>query len=308
MHRLQLALSVTIGLLVGLGVTYVALRDDAGASAFDGPPSVAAIERPAGSAASGVDDSGEAILARAAAAESTPPATPAVEPRTAQAALARFLEAETADRADESFALLAPDAQRRYGSVAAWRQSRAERVVAATFTITGERATADGTEVTVQARRTPSITPFRGLVPAESTEQWLVQRPAGSVWRVARPTPLRSEPLLPNDAGAVTTAQRWVDGAARCDAAITDLQLERALLGAADRADLACRTKGAWRAVDGEVVPAAELADATSFVAAYGPSVGRWARAVPVSNGTERFLVVLGPVGQDWRVMGLASG
>ena len=303
-------LTVLIGLLVGVGVTYVALRPEAdGASAFDGPPSVQTIDRPAGSAAQAATSSDE-ILAKAALASSTV-AAPAIEPTSARAALTAFLDAEIADRSDTSFALLGADAQRGFGSVAAWRQSRSDRVVPQRFAIVSERPTDNGarTDITIRAERTPSITPFRGLVAAETTERWSLERTTDTGWRLRRATATTTEPQLPTDAAARATAQRWVEQAAACAAAtvLAPLQLAPDLLGAVDLSGLACEAGGTWSTTTAAVA-VAELPDVTTFVAAFGPSVGRWGRGVAVTNGTQKMTVVLGPLGEEWRVMGLTSG
>jgi hypothetical protein len=314
-HRLSpiapVVLTVVIGLLVGVGVTYVALRpDDDGASAFDGPPSVRTIDRPAGGVAQAAPSPDE-ILAEAALASSAV-ATPAREPAGPRAALTDFLTAEIEDRSDESFALLSAEAQRSFGSVAAWRQSRSDRVVPQRFTIVSEQATNDRarTDFTIRAERAPSITPFRGLVAAKTTERWALERsgPNGG-WRLRRPTPTSTEPQLPSDEAARATAQRWVEQAAGCaDAAtvLAPLQLSPALLGAVDLSALVCEAGGTW-STSAAAVPVAELPDVTTFVAAFGPSVGGWGRGVAVTNGTQKMTVVLGPLGEEWRVMGLTS-
>ena len=307
---LPVVLTVAIGLLVGIGITYVALRSDdeaAAASAFGGPPSVATIDRPAGDPATPAP-TGDEILARAASAGTAPIAEPATEPATARAALTEFLSAENEDRSDASFALLAPAAQRRYGSVDAWRQSRSDRVVPARVTVTDERVLDDGrVELTVRAERAPSITPFRGLVPAQAVERWSLERPATG-WRVRSATAIATEPQLPSDAEARAVAQRWVERAAACagKAATHELQLAPDLLGAVDLSGLACEAGGTWTAAT--AVQVSELPDVTAFVAAFGPSVGRWGRGVAVTNGTQQMTVVLGPLGEAWRVMGLTSG
>lgn len=305
-HSLPVVLTATIGLLVGLGVTYIALNDGDGAdSRFDGPPSVQTIERPAG-AATDAGITGAGILEQA-----RQPATfaaPEREPTSARTALQQFLEAEATDRSDASFALLAPDAQRGFGSVAAWRQTRAERVIPRSATVTTERpAGAGATDVTVVASRIPEITPFRGFVPATATEVWRVRR-TDVGWRVAGGRARTSEPELAPDALAVDTTRRWVEGARRCEEAVTELQLAPQLLGKPELADALCTADAdaAWSA-EQVVRPAADLPDLTSFVAAYGPSVGRWARGVVVRSDGNEFTVVLGPLGQEWRVMGLTS-
>jgi hypothetical protein len=276
-------------------------------SAFDGPPSVKTIDRPAGSTARPAP-SGDEILANATDTAASV-ADPAVEPADARAALTEFLNAEATDRSETSFALLAPDVQRRYGSLAAWRQSRSDRAVPRRFTILDERAVdASHAVVTIRAERNPSITPFRGLVAAESTERWALETSAASRWRVRSASATTTEPHLPSDVDARATAQQWVERAAACETGATrSLQVAPDLVGGTDLSGLACEAGGIWSTTSG-AVPVADLPDVTAFVAAFGPSVGRWARGVVVANGDQHMTVILGPLGRDWRVVGLTRG
>lgn len=296
----QLVLMATVGLIAGIGVSYVALRPDPGISVFSGPPSVQEVARPAGLR-------GDDGLALPAPFTPTPPAR---EPASARAALLAFLDAEIADRdatmparSADSFALLDVDTQRRVGSVAAWRQTRAARLVPAEADITAERAVDAGVELTVATTRPPSLTPFRGLVAARTTEVWRVERSEVG-WRVVRGRPISIEPQLPPDGAALVSAQRWIDAASSCDAAAArSRQLDELLLGAASLSAEACAAGAGWRAVD--LVAVDGLADITALVSAYGSGVVDWARAVTVTKAEQQIVVVLGPVGDDWRVMGL---
>ncbi len=296
---LAVVLTAIIGLLAGLGVAYVALRPEGEISVFSGPPSVKSIDRPAGAR-------GETELSLPTAFAVT---NPVREPASARLALDAFLLAEIADidgetpaRSAESFALLDEPTQRRVGSVAAWRQTRAERVIPARYSVASERRTSDATQLTVAASRPPSITPFRGLVAAETTEVWAVVR-GDAGWRVQGGRPVSVEPKLPPDAAAVAQAQRWIDRASDCEKSVTEFQLDKVLLGDPGLADVACKTKGDWKA--GRLVPVGGLDNITPFVAAFGNSVSSWGRSVEVTTSDQRFLVVLGPVGNEWRVMGL---
>lgn len=298
----RLLLTSTVGLLVGIGVTYVALRPEPVPSVFSGPPSVQAVDRPA-------PVSGESGIRLPGAFR---PTAPSAEPASARAALVAFLDAEVADRSGsaearsiDSFSLLDPVTQERHGSVAAWRSTRAERAVPEGYAVTAERRVDAGVELTVAASRTPSITPFRGLVAAKTTERWFVSRTAAGGWRVRDGRAASTTPEIPPDAAAVAAAKRWTDGAARCDRSIVDLQVEPSLLGSPQLSQVACDAKGTWSTVD--IRPVDELGAITPFVAAYGSGVGRWGRGVDVASGDERFTVVLGPVGNEWRVMGLLA-
>lgn len=296
----QLVLMASVGLIAGVGVSYVALRPDPGISVFSGPPSVQDVARPAGLRG----DEGLALPAPFT------PTLPATEPASARAALSAFLDAEIADRdatmpgrSAESFALLDVDTQRRLGSVAAWRQTRAARLVPAGADITAERRIDAAAELTVAASRPPSLTPFRGLVAARTTEVWRVERSEAG-WRIAGGRPVSSEPQLPSETAAVASAQRWIDSASSCDAvAARSHQLDELLLGVASLATESCAAGAGWRA--GDLVAVDGLTDITALVSAYGSGVVDWARAVTVTKADQQIVVVLGPVGDEWRVMGL---
>ena len=307
---LPVVLTVVAGLLVGVGVTFVALRDDTDDGvAFDsGPPSVASFDPP--SPSTGASLTGQEILDRAEQDQQVAVlAAPAVEPTDPAAAFRAFADAEADGRTDESFALLDAATQRRFAAPAAWRQAAGDRPAPTRTTLTDVvRSTPDTVELTVRVERTPEISPFRGLVAAEAIEVWVVRRDvaAGGGWRVADGGATASEPILPPDAGAVEVARRWVEATARCGDAAGAHQLPGPLLGQVALAPLVCERGGDWSTTSA-AIRAADLPDVTAFVAAFGPGVGRWGRGVQVASGDERFTVVLGPVGREWRVMGLTS-
>ncbi|HJU03239.1 MAG TPA: hypothetical protein VJ966_18745, partial [Actinomycetes bacterium] len=95
----------------------------------------------------------------------------------------------------------------------------------------------------------------------------------------------------------------WVERLLGCDPkGAAAWQAGAELYGAADLPELPCRARGRWtvaapRSFDAAVEPEA-------YVAAFGPEVGAWARLVPVQGPGARFSVVVGPVGDAWRVLG----
>jgi hypothetical protein len=80
------------------------------------------------------------------------------------------------------------------------------------------------------------------------------------------------------------------------------LQAGAELYGPADLAELPCRERGRWTVAAPEGFDAAVEPEA--YVAAFGPEVGSWARLVPVQGPRTRFSVVVGPLGDAWRVLG----
>lgn len=288
-RRTVVALLVVIGLILGFGVAYLIFREPAGPSNFDGAPSITEFDLPA------------PLPAASATAAATPTPVVAAEPATPRAALEQFLNAEIARTPDTSFALLDGPSRQTNGTVAAWQASRANRLLPETFTITGEKSTAGGTDLTISATRTPAVTTVTGLVPAKSEETWRVVEDGG--WRVVGGRPTDVRPILPSDALATSAAAAWLERVASCDTdGAVPLQLSANLSGAPGLRNTPCKSKGTWTA--GKAFPVSELVNSTVFVSAYGSSVGRWARAVPaVGNG--RFTIVLAPLGDEWRVMGL---
>ncbi len=144
-----------------------------------------------------------------------------------------------------------------------------------------ERPTDSGIEITITAAREPSVTAVTGLVPARSTERWLVVAEDG--WRVARGRPADVVPVLPSDDSAKGTAEAWLDATVACDQAKAGmLQLTPTPLGAPGLAKAPCGSKSKL-GLDA-VRPLSELPDSTVFVSAFGAEVGRWARSVDVSG------------------------
>jgi hypothetical protein len=45
--------------------------------------------------------------------------------------------------------------------------------------------------------------------------------------------------------------------------------------------------------------------DVRAYLAAFGPGITSWGRLVPVQGPTSRFLAAVGPLGDDWRVLGV---
>lgn len=299
-ERLVLGLAAAIFLIVGTSVAMLFVdRGDDGRTPFDGPSTVASFPFEA------------AESVRPVSIESAfTPMSPATEPASARKALEAFLEAERDGDAETAFALLSEDAQERATNPAGWQQQRATRLVPESFKIGAEeRDDEDAVTITVTSKRTPSVDPFAGFLPAASTEKWrLVKENAG--WRLRSGRPSEVDPEMPTDAEATTVAGTWLKAASSCDLdAVESTELDANLLGSLDLREQPCDRKDLKI---GEVVEFAEIGDVAPFVAAYGPSVGRWARAVMIepppgagtTDGTGTFALALAPLGSTWRVMG----
>ena len=229
-----------------------------------------------------------------------------VEPATPGAAVTAFLAPLADRRPEDAYPLLDEASRRRYPTVASWIRAQADRATPLTFTVGTSRPSADRPgdfEVELAATHASSLDPIRGLVPARSTSLWLV-RLENDAWRVAV-EPLAFRPVLPADASATAVVQGWVDLLAACDtAAAGALQVAPNLYGPAGLAGTPCEARGTWTA--GEPTGLDRTPDARAFLAAFGPEVGTWARLVPVQGPERRFLAAVAPLGDGWKVMGVA--
>lgn len=281
-----------LGLALGLGAA-VAVR---GHTDGGQPASVQRLTLPAGNAQAGT----------AAAATELGPTIP-VAAGSAREAVQRFFEALARGDFATSYGLLDQASQARYGSVARWTAAQAQRMPVSGVRVGGDKAAAAGvSDVTVELRHPASIDPFAGLVPGHTLEVWRAHRQAGG-WRVAA-DPSAVQALLPSDRLAPGAVDGWVGKLAACDQqAAAGLQVDPDLYGQASLAQVPCRLHGHWTAAASQ--PFSTVADSTPYVAAFGPEVSAWARAVPVQGpGGSHFAAVVGPLGDGWRVIGVDAG
>jgi hypothetical protein len=285
---LRLAGAGVVGIAVGVGAT-LALH---GAGDTDRAASVRRLDLPA------------------AAAPAAPAGTPAgraaavapVRAGSARAAVGRYLRAGVAGDLEVAYGLLDRAGQRRYPSLARFTRAQADRAAVTAVRVGAERRVGDGrAEVTVTLAHPPAIDPFAGLVPARTVEVWRASRQDGR-WRVAAdPVSVRAQ--LPGDDRAPEAVTAWVQRLLACDRqGAAGLQAGAELYGPADLAELPCRERGRWTVAAPEGFDAAVEPEA--YVAAFGPEVGSWARLVPVQGPGTRFSVVVGPLGDAWRVLG----
>jgi len=242
---------------------------------------------------------------RAAAEPAGPAAVRAAGPvraGTARAAVQRFLQAGADGDFATAYGLLDRAGQRRYPSLARWTRAQADRDQVTGVQIGAERRAGDRTaRVTVELTRPATIDPFAGLVPARTVEVWRASSQDGS-WRVAA-DPVSVKAHLPSDDRAPEAVTAWVQRLLGCDLqGAASLQAGADLYGPADLAEAPCKERGRWTVADPEGFDAAVEPEA--YVAAFGPEVGSWARLVPVQGPRTRFHVVVGPVGDAWRVLG----
>jgi hypothetical protein len=275
------------GIAVGVGVTLAAAGVGGGAGRA---ASVQRLDLPAGAAAPAaatLDGTGEAAPVRAG---------------SARAAVRRFLQAGADGDFAVAYDLLDQAGRRRYPSLARFTRAQADRAEVTAVRVGRERRAGDDrTDVTATLSHPAAIDPFAGLVPARTVEVWRASRQDGR-WRVAAdPVSVRAD--LPADDRAPEAVTAWVERLLGCDRqGAAGLQAGAGLYGPADLAELPCRERGRWTVAAPEDFDAAVEPEA--YVAAFGPEVGSWARLVPVQGPRSRFSVVVGPLGDAWRVLG----
>ncbi len=230
----------------------------------------------------------------------------AAEPADASGAVTAFLQPLTDGRPELAYPLLDEPSRRRFPTLASWAQAQVDRTQLVTIEVGASRPSRErsgAVEVEVSATHRPSLDSIRGLVPARSTSTWLARR-EGDAWRVSA-EPMSFRPVLPAEEGAKIVVQSWVSLLAACDApAAVHLQVSPRLYGPSSLVTMPCERRGAWTA--GEPVGLDRAPDARTFLAAFGPGVGAWARLVPVRGPEGRFLAAVAPMGDGWQVMGVA--
>jgi hypothetical protein len=276
-----------LGLAVGIGATLAV-----GGLRGGGDP-VASVQRldlpatPATTAAAGRDGAGDVRPVVAG---------------TARAAVQRFLKAIAREDFTGAYRLLDAAARSRYRSAARWTRAQADRTAITGARVGAARPAGRRTlDIAVELTHPAAIDPFAGLVPARTVEVWRA-RAEGGGWRVAAdPVSVRAE--LPGDQRAPDAVTAWVQRLVGCDRqGAGALQVGADLYGPADLAEAPCRQRGRWTV--GGPRRFDEAAEPEAYVAAFGPDVSAWARLVPVQGPGTRFNVVVGPLGDAWRVLG----
>jgi hypothetical protein len=279
--------------VVGVGVAGIAVGVTLAANGLGGRPepaaSVARLDLPAGAAAP-------------AAGRPRAEAPAAVPAGSARAAVRRFLQAAADGDHAVAYGLLDQAGRRRYPTLARFTRAQADRAEVTAVRVGRERRAGNArADVTVTLSHPPAIDPFAGLVPARTLEVWRASRQGGR-WRVAA-DPVSARADLPGDDRAPEAVTAWVERLLGCDRqGAAALQAGPELYGPADLAERPCQERGRWTVAAPEGFDAAVEPEA--YVAAFGPDVGGWARLVPVQGPRTRFSVVVGPLGDAWRVLG----
>ena len=235
-----------------------------------------------------------------------PAPVPAVEPATAAEALTNFFQAQAAKQAATSYALITTDGRRHFPSLSTWETSAVDRLVPTTFVLGAEHAAevdnGQAVDIEVNATHAPALDTFSGLVPGRAQETWRVWR-ENDHWRVD-PEPVKAVPVLPVDQAAQDVVRAWVARMEACDTGgARSLQLSSMLYGPIQLGQAPCKEQGAWQV--GSTTRFDAAPDNGTYVAAFGPGVGSWGRLVPVKGPRSHFFAAVGPLGDDWRVLGV---
>lgn len=239
-----------------------------------------------------------------APAQTVPDPQPAPRPSLAGAVEA-LLDAEKRGDAAASFLLLSRQSRVEYKDVADWttRRQQLPRVIG--FRIEpasqGDRGERESKVVAV-VEHVPGLDPFKGLSLAQERQTFTGRRD-GSGWLVDGDP--ETEPILPTEALAVEAATAWVGAVQACDRdRAGQLEAVPTLFGSADGAVGLCGKAGAVTA--GGVVRLTAGVASTDIVAQYSTDALGWARVVRIT-GPAAFGVVLAPLGDRWKVLGLTD-
>lgn len=208
------------------------------------------------------------------------------------------------DRA-ASFVLLSRQSRAEFKDVADWLGRRQQLPAVTKFRIQPDSEGARGDragKVVAEVEHVPGLDPFKGLSPARET-QTFTGRKEGNGWLVdGEPV---TEPILPADALAIEAATAWVAAVQSCDQPKAGgLQAVDILFGAADGAAGLCGKAGPVTA--GEVGRLTAGVASSDIVAQYSTDALEWARVVRMTAPTT-FGVVLAPLGDKWKVLGLTD-
>jgi hypothetical protein len=198
-----------------------------------------------------------------------------------------------------SFALLSPDARVEFKSLADWTRRRLQLPTPVGFEVKGGK---DEHTAVATVTYVPSLDPFKGLITTKEIETWTGVKVAGGWLLDAEPD---VELVLPDEMKASDAAASWARAVQACDqAAAGKLQGVSILFGTSTQAGKLCGSTGTVQA--GAPGPLTLGPAATEIVAQYSSDALSWARAVVIS-GPVRFVVVTAPIGEDWKVIGIAD-
>lgn len=225
---------------------------------------------------------------------------------TPERAVQALLAAEQRGNHLTSYRLLSPAGRSRYPHLSDWEQRRAEMPAIIAFAVTGRPHTGSSSrsaDVHVEVQHKPGLDPFVGLSAAHERQTWVGRR-QGSGWLVD-PDPSVFYEFPPADQ-ATTAALSWARAVQQCDkAAAGRLQAVADLYGSSAGTTRLCRSTGAVRA--GQLGPLQAGPSSADLIAQYSTDALAWARVVPVTAPSGHFSVIVAPLGEMWKIVGLTD-
>lgn len=222
------------------------------------------------------------------------------EATDAETAVASFLAAEVRRDFAASFAMLTTNVQQRVGdSPQRWRAEHRELPVVTGFEIV-EVAPDGEPQVRTVLALDSTLDPVVGLVPARAEAVWVVEETAEGFRVNFDASTLR--PLYPDEGPARDVALEWARRL-QTGGDVSELEGVERLYGPS-------RLRAAVAESTGQFDAGAPLAlppdgGSRDLVAAFGADVVGWGRAVPLGGATTQVTVVLAPIDDEWRVIGL---
>lgn len=227
-----------------------------------------------------------------------PPGEGAVPQESLRAAVDVFLAARVANDAEASYRVLGGPVVEEYRDLAEWEMRLSELSPPTGYDL------ADGddpAEVVATVTHEPGLDPFIGLSAGEETQTFTGVEVDGGWLIDAEP---EVEIVLPADDAATSAVVAWATAVQACDEAAADaLQGIDTIFGQSVGAGELCESTGAVEAGPPEqLLGGPESAD---LIAQYSTDAIEWARAVPVTAPTTAFFVIVAPIGDEWKVIGV---
>jgi hypothetical protein len=237
-----------------------------------------------------------------------PDPDPLIEPDEAtdpETALRGFLAAEIAGEWELSYDFVLDSLKEMtYTSSAAWVAAHADFPTVTAYRVDDVQVDQEEGRATIRTLTgfEPVVDPVLGLVAARGRTDWILREDDDGLWRV-NATETANSPLYPAADGADVTARRWVDARVACE---DTADLEVRLIGTRALADRLCDEDQDDEVAIGDLTSLSDSSETPALVSAFGPEVFSWARTVEV-RAASPFTLVLGPVGDEWKVVGVLN-
>lgn len=236
----------------------------------------------------------------------TLPGQSATPRASAAEALQALLAAEQRGDHETSYRLLSPAGRQEYPDQSDWKKRTTQLPPITSFTIDGKgspRRRGNLASISAEVRHKPGLDPFIGLSASRERQTWTVRR-QGSGWLVDPDPAVTYE--FPPTSRASDAALSWTRAVQACDKkTATGLQAVGDVYGTAAGAAGLCRSKGAVTV--GKVGPLEAGPSSADLIAQYSTDILAWARVVPVTAPSGHFSLVLAPLGDGWKIVGLTD-